>query len=1131
MLRVRLLGELRLELDGQRLDAPASRRARSLLAWLAYHPGLHPRTRVAAVFWPDVLETSARASLRTTLTTLRRSIGQEAAGRIVAGRDRIGVEDRPDVWIDVREIGRLVAEGRGDEALALCQGDLLTDLDDDWVLEERQAHRDRVGELLAALGDAAEEAGDTEAALQHARRRLDLDPVSEDAARALMRRLARAGDAAAAVAAYETFRAALRRELGMAPSAETRALADELRSDRRAAGEEDRRLPLPDALSRGEGGPLVGRGEQLAALRAAWARASAGAATVVVLAGEAGSGKTRLLVELAGEARDTGALVLAGRCTDEGVVPFAPFTEALRPYLADDPGALPEWVVAELARLLPELDVRSAPPGGEPAGARHRLFEAVAAAVGHAARGRPVLLVVEDLHWADPATLQMLGHVVRTVGWAPLLVAGSRRDEGAEAAPELEALLVDLRRERRLERVVLGGLAQDEVGELAAAWLPGGSSPALAAAVHGRTGGNPLFVEELVRHLVESYPGEPAAALVEAAGREVPHGVREVIDRRLARLGEPVGQAVRVAAVAGEDFALGDVAAAAEVDDETAAERLDVAVGAGLIDESAGPGRYRFAHALVREAVIAGMSATRRALLHRRMAEALQALPDEARERRLPELARHLLDARPLVDAATAAGAALDAARQAIRGLAYEDAADLLERALAGDLDERDPVRAEVLLALGDARLRSGDAASADRCFDEAAAAARALGDPGMLARAALGTAGLAVNVAPVRDRVRALLEEALDGLAEDSALRPRLLARLAIELYYAPPAELRERLSAEALAAGRRAGGPALLEALGARHVALWSPAHTEERLAIADELVAAARAAGDRVAELQGINWRVVDLFEVGDRDALTAAIAEHERLAAELRLPSFAWYVPMWRATLALLGGRLEEAQRLSEQGARIGRLAHDENADLLFGVQRRSIRMSGGDLPDEDDAAVIGRSIERSPARPAWLAARALWSTVSGDLGRARRELEAGRRRGGGGAPGRQLALRGELPRHGGRPARRRRGGGGAVPPPATLRRPRRDGGTRQLLHRLGVARARPARGDAGGPRRRGRPPRGGRPGQRRARRRRVRRGRPRRPRGPARGRPRGGRGAPHRAHPAPLTPSREGLTMA
>ncbi len=566
----------------------------------------------------------------------------------------------------------------------------------------------------------------------------------------------------------------------------------------------------------------------------------------MVLIGEAGSGKTRLLIELAGEASEAGATVLAGRCIEDGVVAFAPFTEALRPLVAGDPGALPGWVVAELARLLPELDLGTGPADGEPEGARHRLFEAVAAAIGQAARRGPVLLVVEDLHWADPATLQMLAHVTRTVGWAPLLVAGSTRHEDAESVPALHALLGDLRRERRLERVGLEGLSSAEVGDLAAAWLGQGPSPVLTAAVHQRTGGNPLFVEELVRHLVESHPAEPAEALVAAAGREVPHGVRSVIDRRLARLTGPTGQVVKAAAVAGEDFALADVSAACETSDEAAAECLDEAVRAGLVDESPVPGHYRFAHALVREAVIAGLAGTRRALLHRRMAEVVAALPDDRRERRLPELARHLLDARPLVDPETAASAALRAAEVAVRRLAYEDAVELLESALAGDLEERGPTRAEVVLALGDARQRLGDAPSADRCFDEAAAIARALGDHDLLARAALGIAGLTVNVGPVRDGVRAVLEEALAGVGETSALRPRLLARLAIELYYAPPKAVRERLSDEALTAGRRTGGRALLEALGARHVALWSPDHTEERLAIADELVAQARAGG---------------------------------------------------------------------------------------------------------------------------------------------------------------------------------------------------------------------------------------------------------------------------------------------
>ena len=978
MLRIRLLGELCLELEGRRLDAIASRRARSLLAWLAYRPGLHPRTRVAAVFWPDVLEGSARASLRNTLSVLRRELGEDAGGYVVAERERVGIVESSQLWVDVPEIDRLVAAGRHADALALCGDELLVDLDDDWVLEARGAHRGRVAELLAMLGETAEAAGDLAAAVMYGRRRLELDPASEDAARVLMRRLARSGDRAAAVSVYQALRGTLRRELGMAPSAETRALVAELRSQPGARGADAGSLPLPDALAGGAHVPLVGRTEPLAALRVGWGRARGGSAAVMMVEGEAGSGKTRLLVELAEDARADGGTVLAGRCMEDGVVAFAPVTEALRPYVAGSAGALPEWVVRELARLLPELEPDAGSPEGEPQDARHRLFEAVAATIGHAAREAPVLLIVEDLHWADRATLAMLAHVIRTVPSGPLLVAGSLRDEGT-ADPALHALVGDLLRERRLERVALGGLSEEETGVLAGAWLGAPTASVLAEAVHRRTGGNPLFVEELVRHLVESHPDAPADALAAAAGVGVPQGVRSLIDRRLARLPALAAQAVRVAAVSGEDFALADLAAACEAGDEAVADALDAAVAAGLIAEVVSPGHYRFAHVLVREAVLAGLGGTRRALLHRRMAEVLEALSGE---RRLPELARHLLDARPLIDAAKGARYALRAAEQATRTLAYEDAAELLTRAADGDLDERDPLRVEVLLALTDAHQRMGDAPAAGRYVDEAARLARALGSGELLARAALGAAGLVVAVRPVREGVRKLLEEALDAVADDSELRPLLLARLAIEVYYEPPATLRERLSAEALRAGRRAGGRALLEALGARHVALWSPDHTEERLAIADELLAAAEASGDREAGLQGINWRVADLFELGDLDGVRAAIAEYERFAAELRLPHYDWYVPMWRATLAVLAHRLEEAERLSDEGVRVGRSAHDANAELLFEVQRNFLDGAAGRMSDEDYDR-IRRRAERSPADGAWRAFLLVRTLVRGD----------------------------------------------------------------------------------------------------------------------------------------------------
>ena len=973
MLRVRLLGELRLELEGRQLGPIASGRARSLLAWLAYHRGLHPRSRVAAVFWPDVLDRSARASLRTTLATLRRELG-DAASYLVAERERVGLVEGAEVWVDTQHA----------DALELSRADLLVDLDDDWVLEARRTERERAGELLAALGEAAEAAGDLHAAVAHARRRLELDPVSEDGARVLMRRLALSGDRAAAVAAYETFRAGLQRELGMAPSGETRALAEQLREEQRDARPEAGALPLPHALAHGAQPPLVGRHEPLAVLQAAWRRARAGTAAMATVAGEAGSGKTRLLTELAEEVRATGATVLAGRCVEEGVTAFAPFSEALRPFVTASAGALPPWVTGELARLLPELDPDAPPSEGEPRDARDRLFQAVAATIGAAARRGPVLLIVEDLHWADRATLGMLAHAIRTLAAAPLLVGGSLRDEGAEADPALGALLGDLHRERRLERVTLGGLAEADTGSLATAWLGASPSPELVAAVHRRSGGNPLFVEELVRHLVETHPDGEDTALVAAAGADVPLGVRSVIDRRLDRLPEPAGRALRVAAVCGEDFALADVALACETSDEALADGLEVAVDGGLVVEATAPGRYRFAHTLIREALLAGLSGTRRALLHRRVAEVLAALRDQ---RRLPELAWHLLDARPLVDAAAAASCALRAAEEAKRTLAYEDAGALLERAAAGDLERGDPLRVELLLGLADIYQRLGDAPAADRRLQEAVHEGRALGDGELLARAALARAGLTVSVGPVRDDVRALLEEAHAAVDPSSELRPRLLARLAIEVYYAPPPTLRERLSDEALSGGRRIGGRALLEALGARHVALWTPEHTEERLAVADELVVAAQAAGDREAELQGINWRVADLFELGELDELRASVADYERLAAELRLPAYDWYVPLWRAALALLAHRLDEAERLCEEGARIGRSAHDDNAELLFEVQRNGIDAICGRLTDREFARMEGRA-ERSPASGAWRAALLARRLLRGDADVAR-----------------------------------------------------------------------------------------------------------------------------------------------
>jgi DNA-binding SARP family transcriptional activator/pimeloyl-ACP methyl ester carboxylesterase len=229
-LSVCVVGELALEVDGQPSDRIASRRARSLLGWLAVHPGLHPRGRVAGVFWPDVLEESARSSLRTTLATLRRELGKSAAHVVTASRESVGIEPRADVRIDLQAFEQLVSRGELEQAAALCRGDLLADLDDDWVNEPREHHRHRLLGVLAELAEDAERAGDLDAALDRTREQVTLDPLSEEAQRELVRRLAAAGDRAGALAAYQVYSLRLQRELGIAPSAECRELVERVRS-------------------------------------------------------------------------------------------------------------------------------------------------------------------------------------------------------------------------------------------------------------------------------------------------------------------------------------------------------------------------------------------------------------------------------------------------------------------------------------------------------------------------------------------------------------------------------------------------------------------------------------------------------------------------------------------------------------------------------------------------------------------------------------------------------------------------------------------------------------------------------------------------------------------------------------
>jgi tetratricopeptide (TPR) repeat protein len=761
-----------------------------------------------------------------------------------------------------------------------------------------------------------------------------------------------------------------------------------------------RRWPAPLEAARRRHA-FVGRAAEAAVLRDAWTRAAGGTRGLLLVAGEAGIGKTRIAAELAGDAHDSGAVVLYGRFDEGAPAPYQPVVAMLRGWaggasLSPLAGRLGPRA-SELGIVLSEFETPAiAPDGalraGEADGRRVRLFDAMAALLAEIAGEAPLLVVLDDLQWADLPTLQLIAHLVRAP--APeraLFLATARAEEGSDA---LAALLAGLRREQMLERLELGGLDACETSALVTALGGRPRTDEFVAELRDITDGNPFFIEEVVQHIA----GPDGAlgggvALLEAG---VPDGVREVTTRRLWRLATPAREMLATAAVIGREFDFDVLEHVGPLQGDALVAALDEAVAARVLTEDADRvGRYTFAHALVRATLYDGLSALRRARLHSRVGEALIARRGAQLDPHLGELAHHFALAAPVDRPERAVDFALAAGRRADRLLAWEEAAGhydaaLKARELAGATDDR--LRCELLLALGASQERAGIGESR-ATFSEAAVVARALGDPALLGRAALGYAGPWSQLGRVDEDVAALLQEALATLGgEDSPLRARLLARLALELYYAGDPDRRLALSAEAVELARRLGDPmALATCLDARHYALWRPETVNERLEVAAQLRRLAESAGDPELELEGAGWTVVDLLELGDVAGADIQIQAASQLAAALHRPLYEWWTSQFRCTQAQLTGDFEEAERLAAETLAIGQRGQAENAVHVYAQAMFNIRREQGRL-GEAESAVRG-FMEMYPAVPAWRCALAIMLLELGREDEAREEFDA------------------------------------------------------------------------------------------------------------------------------------------
>lgn len=731
---------------------------------------------------------------------------------------------------------------------------------------------------------------------------------------------------------------------------------------------------------------LAGRSAELAALERALNAAHQSSGSTVLLSGEPGIGKTRLAEELSARARHQGDLVLWGRCYEgDGAPAYWPWLQILRDYTQarapdiarTELGASAADLVAlvpELHQCLPEIQPATPIDGAQ---ARFRLFDSLASALVRIAAAQPLVLVLDDLHWADAPSLLLLRHIAGALASTRMLLVGSYRQSDIDEHHPLTELIASLARLNAAEQLSLSGLSAVQVAELMTAATGHQPGTALLQGVVEATAGNPFFVTQLVRLLAPG-PHQLSQDDTPRFPTAIPPGVRAVILQRVQRLSALCRTILQIAAVVGRECSLRLLRALDLGPYEAILTALDEAAHAQLlIPAPDGIGRYRFVHALVREALYDALSLAERTQLHARIGQALIAVAPIGSTAHLAEIAYHVFQAAPAGDIELALDYSLRAAAQSSALLAYEDAALHYARGLQL-LDllplEDSARRCDLLLAQGEMYARSG-AAQVRATFAAAAALARSLSDALRLAHSALGLAGTVVTPGVVDEQVVALLEEALTALGKgDDALRARLLGRLAMEYRYSPLREQRDAHSAQALAIARGLGDPAELAiALQARHYALLAPDTLEQRMAISIELSHLADATGNRELVLRSMPWRVADLLDLGHVQAADRAIAEAERVAAELRQPLYVWYVAMFRAQRSLMRGELAKGEHLAEQALALGRQVQPSVAQIYYAAQLFVLRREQGRL---GELAPLFRSIliERPgmPVFRCWLA---------------------------------------------------------------------------------------------------------------------------------------------------------------
>lgn len=757
---------------------------------------------------------------------------------------------------------------------------------------------------------------------------------------------------------------------------------------------------------------FVGRERELVALESGLTRALAGTGGTAALAGEPGIGKSHTAQILAQRATARGMQVLWGRCNEEpGAPPYWPWLQLLRGWIETHDDETARRILVHAASPLGEIlpDLKQNPAAGaqtlpmfDPAQARFRLFDAMTGFWKRAAAEQPLLLVLDNLHWADASSLRLLEFIAPDLLSCRILVLITYRDIELSRQHPLSSTLGELARHQGFERLRLTGLGHDETIRMMTLAAGGATVPlALAEAVHRQTEGNPLFISEMTRLLIQEQvladgPRAAASMLAVNGPRRIPEGVREVIGQRLNRLSPLTNQVLACASVIGRTFDVGLlVRTIDDVEEDACIGALEEALQSRVIEALDEPGRYHFGHALFRETLYDEIPPPRRSRLHLKVGRAIEQIHGDATANQLPALAYHYWAALPGGDAARAIHYAQKAAESSDALLAHEEAARYYRLALqAMDVARGSDglARCRTLNALGEAHTRAGEYLQAREVFEQAARTSMPLDAAHELARAAIGfemaswCPGLP-GIAAAR-----LLRDALNALgADDRALKAQLLSSLARALIFSGEEVQATRVHAEAVSVAREAGDPStlaitLLATLSAR----WHHDRIGERVANADEAMEIAMKQGDRFLMFSALAWRMFDTFELGDMATWREQLERYERGSDELRQPFFRYVASSSRAMHALFEGRFEDAERLARRTFEIGNRMPGLDAAGVYGVQMFTLRREQGRL--QEVAPLVRHFVHHNAQTNLWRPGLALIYVELDQLDDARSEFE-------------------------------------------------------------------------------------------------------------------------------------------